>query len=483
MQNIVFYVAANEPLGTVKDYANAKIVAAPTMVLGAACQLRMRLFANAEGPDAYPLTELAAVTSWQWQMDTDFTAATTRKIEADNGDIAVASVTVEIDEEEYTYTEITIPISNMLTAELVAMMNGVESASIAGELCGFDGTGALVFILQVKGFTVRGRISDTGTPTELPVEYLTEAQVRALVNGGFDVVFCETASTTAADWHSTQTAADRYMKFRLAGDASAAWSSPVGLVVGPQGTAGQSCYAYIAWATNTQGDGFTMDVQERTTAHKYMGILITSTAIVTPDEEDFSGLWVKVVGDDGQGVGDMTKAVYDTNDDGKVNEADHAANADAVPWSGITGKPGSFTPAAHSHAAADISDPVRLAMYSENTCRTLYLNKPVLREGNRQSGALTIAFTAVKTAPDGSSYTGQSGDCLTWEYHVPASGEITGITIGNNNCTMAGVNIPESLPLLNGNYTTHVFTVRAMHKSGATNSLLILVNYAYSYEE
>ncbi|ARB06094.1 tail fiber protein [Dinoroseobacter phage vB_DshS-R5C] len=38
----------------------------------------------------------------------------------------------------------------------------------------------------------------------------------------------------------------------------------------------------------------------------------------------------------GAGEGDMLKATYDTNDDGKVDAAD---TADAAPWSGITGKP------------------------------------------------------------------------------------------------------------------------------------------------
>ena len=41
-------------------------------------------------------------------------------------------------------------------------------------------------------------------------------------------------------------------------------------------------------------------------------------------------------GADGAGAGDMTKAVYDSNNDGKVNSAD---TADAAPWAGITGKP------------------------------------------------------------------------------------------------------------------------------------------------
>jgi len=50
------------------------------------------------------------------------------------------------------------------------------------------------------------------------------------------------------------------------------------------------------------------------------------------------------------GPGDMLKALYDTNDDGKVNCA-HVA--DSVPWAGVGGKPATFPPAAHkaNHAA------------------------------------------------------------------------------------------------------------------------------------
>lgn len=42
------------------------------------------------------------------------------------------------------------------------------------------------------------------------------------------------------------------------------------------------------------------------------------------------------------GLGDMTKAVYDVNGDGIVDQAA------AVPWTGVTGKPTSFTPSAHA---------------------------------------------------------------------------------------------------------------------------------------
>jgi len=51
--------------------------------------------------------------------------------------------------------------------------------------------------------------------------------------------------------------------------------------------------------------------------------------------------------------GDMFKAVYDTDGDGKVNEA---VTADVAPWSGLTGVPVSFMPSSHTHTASDIAD-------------------------------------------------------------------------------------------------------------------------------
>ena len=46
--------------------------------------------------------------------------------------------------------------------------------------------------------------------------------------------------------------------------------------------------------------------------------------------------------------GDMQKAVYDTDNDGKVNAA---SVADSVPWSGVTGKPSTYAPSTHGNAA------------------------------------------------------------------------------------------------------------------------------------
>lgn len=55
----------------------------------------------------------------------------------------------------------------------------------------------------------------------------------------------------------------------------------------------------------------------------------------------------------GGGSGDMAASTYDSNGDGKVNSAD---SADAVPWSGVTGKPATFPAATHTHTSAQITD-------------------------------------------------------------------------------------------------------------------------------
>ena len=69
----------------------------------------------------------------------------------------------------------------------------------------------------------------------------------------------------------------------------------------------------------------------------------TGQVMVKLSDADLDTGWGSV------GVGDMMKSTYDTDGDGKVNAA---VSADAVPWSGVTGKPSAYTPSAHktSHA-------------------------------------------------------------------------------------------------------------------------------------
>jgi hypothetical protein len=55
----------------------------------------------------------------------------------------------------------------------------------------------------------------------------------------------------------------------------------------------------------------------------------------------------------GNTPGVMLTTTYDTNSDGII---DHAALADSVPWTGISGKPASFPPSVHTHAESDITN-------------------------------------------------------------------------------------------------------------------------------
>lgn len=118
MQETIFYVAAGETLGAVRDFANAKSAAPPTLVRGVSALLRMRLFAHRDGLEPYPLSALGGIVRWQWAMDTDFNEATAYKLQADNANIELAEVTDEIDGDEYTYTELSIPMPQMNTMEL-----------------------------------------------------------------------------------------------------------------------------------------------------------------------------------------------------------------------------------------------------------------------------------------------------------------------------------------------------------------------------
>lgn len=482
MQNTIFYVAANETLGVVKDYANAKTATPPTLVRGVEACLKMRLFANRDGTEPYPLASFLNIVSWQWAMDNDFNESTSYKLVGDNANITVHSVTETVDDEEIVYTEVTIPMPDMNTAELAAWLGIEKSKSgLHGELVGFDADAKQVFIVQIENFTVRNRITSIGDPTPIDPDYLTAAQVNALIAAGIAVQYSIDGSTL---WHNVQTAADRFIRVRSANSADAVWSEAIGLVVGPQGDPGADAFCYVAYASDSTGTGFSLTP---TNGLKFRAEIHSNTEIPTPAAEDFAdAVWVKYIGDDGTGVGDMVKSVYDANDDGKVNSADnadHADAADAVPWMGITGKPGSFTPAAHTHLADQVSNPVSQKLYLTSNPQTLYLDRPIVRNNSANgTGTIALDFTAIQTTPIGGIVHNISqNEMLTWEYHVLCSAMVTGVSLGSLNCSMVGINIPETLELINGNSTYHVFVIRAVYKSGSVNSVCYQANYAYSY--
>ena len=191
MQEITFYTTANETLGVVRDYANARTVSAPTLTRGVSVALHMRLFDDANDLEPYPVEAFENIAAWSFVMDDDFNDETAFKIVADNMNISVSDV-----EEEYTdpanpeitqtrhYTEFSIPIPDMNSEALAAWIGTSKSkGSLIGELVGFDTNGASVFVLQIEGFTVRNRLTGSGEPSGDVEQYLTVDEARAMFIG------------------------------------------------------------------------------------------------------------------------------------------------------------------------------------------------------------------------------------------------------------------------------------------------------------
>ncbi len=457
MQNIVMYVAADQALGTVRDYAGAKPATAPVLVLGSKAMLRMRLFSDADGDTAYDIGLFASVVSWQFVMDADYDASTTHKVVADNADISVSSVIATVTDSERPYTEVAIPISNLNSAELQAALGTAKTYGLNAELCGYDSAGDLVFVLQVEGFTVRNRIVGVDDPTAPDPAYLNAEQVRALIASGVALQYSVDGSTL---WHDTQASGDLYVRMRSASSETAAWSAAIKLLVGAPGTDGEdgvSSYTYVAYASDAAGAGFSLTP---TSSLKYRAEIHTSAEISTPVASDFSGAtWVKYIGDDGV--------------------------TPAVAWADISGKPSTFTPSSHTHIQTAILDAARQKVKSEANPVTLYLDCPILKNTTTvATSTLALNFTALKSY-DGSAYaayTGVEGDFFTWEYHVTCSQTVSLITVGGTGSTMVSIDIPYDLPLVNSAATVHVFVIRGIYKYTAINKLVLQASYAYSYE-
>ena len=475
MQETIFYVAAGETLGAVRDFANAKSAAPPTLVRGVSALLRMRLFAHREGLEPYPVDALNGIVRWQWAMDTDFNEATAYKLQADNANIELSEVTDEIDGDEYNYTEVSIPMPEMNTVELAEWIGTDKSKNgLHGELVGYDADGTEVFILQVENFTLRNRITSIGAPTPVSADYLTASQVAALIAAGLDCQF----SHDGDHWHPEQDEDDAFFRVRVTGSGGP-WSDAIRLPRGPEGERGLDSFMYVAYASDAEGTGFSL-VQSNSLKWRAEIHLAEEPEELTA--ADFAGKWVKYIGDDGAGVGDMKASVYDADEDGVVDRAKTADSADSVAWADVEGKPSAFAPEAHRHGMEAVSDPVRQRTRTEADPTALYLDIPVIINSVTAGGAtLHIDFPRILETADGAAYEGQPGDCLTWEYHVKCSAEVTSVAIGGLESTMEIVSIPDTLPLVNGSSTWHVFAIRGMYRSGAANNLRLQVNYCYSY--
>lgn len=388
MQDIIAYVCAAETLGSFRDVYGVKEVAAPTLIRGGEYCLRLRLFAESGRNDPVPLSQFDSVESFVFAMDSDWDDSTTCKIIADNENISVSSVTVPAtdDREQLICTEIAIPLPATNTQEVIDFIGNRESGTgLTAELAGYSTDGKLSYLLQLKNFTIRNRLTSAGEPTELPETVADRAWVLALLRAGFEVEFRETS--------------DGGTEFRLrSASAGGEWSDYVTLPrgePGPAGADGVGSYLYVAYASDASGSGFSLTPSND---RKFRAEIHRTSELSSPSASDFAGaVWVKYLGDDGAGAGDMLKTVYDTDNDGVV---DHAASADAVgetgaaavsdavqkshthtnsatlakfgesngrptfsgaeiagasSWEELTGKPESFPAASHTHALSEVN--------------------------------------------------------------------------------------------------------------------------------
>lgn len=93
------------------------------------------------------------------------------------------------------------------------------------------------------------------------------------------------------------------------------------------------------------------------------------------------------------GTGDMNKSIYDTNNNGIVDAAE------SVPWSGVTSKPTTFPPEAHTQAISTITDLQTVLDGKEPADSTIL--KEVDIGISVQAYDATLTTWAGKAAPDG----------------------------------------------------------------------------------
>ena len=147
---------------------------------------------------------------------------------------------------------------------------------------------------------------------------------------------------------------------------------------------------------------------------------------------------------DGSGSGDMAKSVYDTNNNGKV---DNAEVADAVPWSGITGKP------AIGDMTKEIYDTtndgkVDIANLSESTPWTGVTGKPstypidetksVMKDSDTGSAKLPSGTTAQRTATPSNGAIRYNNETNLFEGYINGSWGSIGGSSGGGGATGGG---------------------------------------------
>ena len=182
-------------------------------------QLSIR-FQNA---DASPL-DLSRITAMRGAVDCDFNAETVPMCRALAADFDLSQkasgvITLQLDCKTDTY---------------YAVVNRKPSVSAYLELWGYDNSGAVTFYAIAP---IRCRMvidPEGGEKPPVPSNLVDETSAAALLSGGFELQY----SVDGEAWHSTQSAADLYLRLRLAGLEGATWSAASMIPRGEKGDTG-----------------------------------------------------------------------------------------------------------------------------------------------------------------------------------------------------------------------------------------------------
>ena len=142
---------------------------------------------------------------------------------------------------------------------------------------------------------------------------------------------------------------------------------------------------------------------------------------------------VKTLEESGSAGGDMTKAAYDSDNDGKV---DAAEVADTVPWSGVTNPPATYAPSAHSHSGT-----YELVITAGTSAQYLRGDKTL---GTFASDVLASVLTGLSTATNAAA--------VATDTVLAALGKLQAQIAGIANATMTLINKTLSNPTIT-NYT------------------------------
>jgi hypothetical protein len=212
-QDIIIYLLSNGVSATVVDVYKQEATAKITR--GMSFNLLLRIIDENGVP--IPKSVLDAIATWEfvlandWDTDTPVQLRSTGAFETSEVEVSVALDPLST-AETTTYSQLTVPLTETNTEELVAALGTSPSVVLGAELAGFASGDTEPSFLRQFYMTVNNRRSDTGVvdPTPIPDNVYNTAEINALFANPGIYQFSIDGET---NWHATQADTDRYYRW------------------------------------------------------------------------------------------------------------------------------------------------------------------------------------------------------------------------------------------------------------------------------